>query len=32
MDVSLPAEKWNKGSRAEEARHNNNEEVLIAAK
>jgi hypothetical protein len=33
MNVSLPAEKWNKGSRAEEAKlHNNNEQVLIAAK
>jgi hypothetical protein len=33
MNVSLPAEKWNKSSRTEEAKlHNNSEEVLIAAK
>jgi hypothetical protein len=33
MNVSLPVEKWNKGSRAEESKlHNNNEQVLIAAK
>lgn len=31
MNVSLPAEKWNKGSRTEESKLNN-ERVLIAAK
>jgi hypothetical protein len=33
MNVSLPAEKWSKNSRAEEAKlHNAGEQVLIAAK